>query len=191
MSNKKDRINDLLTFINRGEKLKQIMRHSWLSNGRRESVAEHTWRMALMAIVLASELDKKVNLAHTLEIILVHDLPEIIAGDRAAWKARKADKHRLEKEGLQVLTKTLSPPTGKKIMSLWLEFEEDRSLEAHFAQALDKLEVLIQHNQANIKTWRKSEREFSLHYGDETCTYDKTLKSLKDLVRINTAEKIR
>ncbi len=191
MKTQKSKIINLLEFISATEGLKKVMRHSWLSNGRRESVAEHTWRMATMAIVLAPELQNKVNLGHTLEIIFVHDLPEIYAGDRVAWKTKKNDKHALEKKGLQKLIKNLPVATGEKIMLLWLEFEENKTSEAHFAHAMDKLEVLIQHNQANIKTWRESEKEFSLHYGDETCSYDSTLKSLKDLVRVDTANKIK
>ena len=185
------KIKGILSFINETEGLKKLMRHSWLSNGRRESVAEHTWRMAMMALILAQKLQRKVDIGHTLQIIIIHDLPEIYAGDRVAWKKIKDDKHQEEKKGLQKIIKTLPTKTQKMIMNLWLEYEENKTSEANLAHAVDKLEVIIQHNQANIKTWAKSEKEFTLHYGDEFCNYDKTIRTLKNLARLDTAKKIK
>lgn len=191
MKQQSSKTQNILDFIQSLEGLKTELRHSWLSRGRRESVAEHTWRMAMMAMVLAPELTSSINLSRTIEIILVHDIPEILAGDRAAWKKENPNKHEEEKESLLKLTQILPKQTQEKIMSLWLEFEENKTPEAQLAHALDKLEALIQHNQANIKTWKKSEREFSLHFGDEFCQFDKTIKTLKDIVRMDTAEKIK
>ena len=81
MKSSMSKIKGILSFINETEGLKKLMRHSWLSNGRRESVAEHTWRMAMMALILAQKLQRKVDIGHTLQIIIIHDLPEIYAGD--------------------------------------------------------------------------------------------------------------
>ena len=191
MKSSMSKIKGILSFINETEGLKKLMRHSWLSNGRRESVAEHTWRMAMMALILAQKLQRKVDIGHTLQIIIIHDLPEIYAGDRVAWKKLKDDKHKEEKKGLQKIIKTLPTKTQKMIMNLWLEYEENKTSEANLAHAVDKLEVIIQHNQANIKTWAKSEKEFTLHYGDEFCNYDKTIRTLKNLARLDTAKKIK
>ena len=191
MKSSMSKIKGILSFINETEGLKKLMRHSWLSNGRRESVAEHTWRMAMMALILAQKLQRKVDIGHTLQIIIIHDLPEIYAGDRVAWKKIKDDKHQEEKKGLQKIIKTLPTKTQKMIMNLWLEYEENKTSEANLAHAVDKLEVIIQHNQANIKTWAKSEKEFTLHYGDEFCNYDKTIRTLKNLARLDTAKKIK
>ncbi|MBN8999319.1 MAG: HD domain-containing protein, partial [Rhizobiales bacterium] len=67
----------LLEFFALAERLKMELRHSWLSNGRQESVAEHTWLMALMAITLAPTLEHPVDLGHVLKLIIVHDLAEV------------------------------------------------------------------------------------------------------------------
>ena len=74
-------VESILKLMNVAEKLKSVLRHSWLSSGRRESVAEHTWQMALLALLVAKHLEKPVNLEHTLKMILIHDLVEAEAGD--------------------------------------------------------------------------------------------------------------
>src|SRR5512142_1774508 len=73
--------SSLLSFLALSERLKFELRHSWLSNGRRESVAEHSWHMALMAILIHPYLEHPVDLGQALQIILVHDLIEAEAGD--------------------------------------------------------------------------------------------------------------
>ena len=69
-----NQLSGILNCLHQSEGLKRELRHSWLSNGRRESVAEHTWRMALMAIVLHKEVDSNIDISHTLKMIIVHDL---------------------------------------------------------------------------------------------------------------------
>lgn len=186
------KLRNLLDFIHEVEKLKMVMRHSWLSNGRRESVAEHTWRNATMAMVIAPELEEKVDIGHTVQMILVHDLAEIYTGDRPAWKSKDINKSTLEAKGLNQLTEKLSSSLRQQITSLWREYEKNKTPEAHLAKAVDKLEVLIQHNQASLKTWNKTERkkEVALYHGDKFCEYDPTIKALKDLVRKDTLKKL-
>lgn len=74
-------IKKILKFLALSEKLKSELRHSWLSNGRRESVAEHSWQMAIMSMLIHPHLEKPVDLEKTLKMILVHDLVESITGD--------------------------------------------------------------------------------------------------------------
>lgn len=74
-------LSQIHEFVRQTEGLKKLLRHSWLSDGRQESVAEHSWRMALMAMTLHRELDFEVNIAKVLKMIIVHDLAEILAGD--------------------------------------------------------------------------------------------------------------
>ena len=188
---KKTYLPQLLDFIKMSEGLKTLTRHSWLSSGRRESVAEHTWRMAMMVLVLVPELQLTYNLDKLLTMILIHDVPEIEAGDTPAFK-KHTNKHALEKKALVALTVNLPVVTRQKFMELWLEFEANQTIEAQIAHALDKLEVLIQHNQAATKTWSKKERtpQYSIYYGDEFCEFNQTLKLLKQLVRVDTAQKL-
>lgn len=162
-------LRQILTFLHQSEKLKTELRHSWLSDGRRESVAEHTWRMVLMAILLRPYLEERLDLEKVLTMIVIHDLGEIKAGDIPRMdKPDKKQRKLNEKKAVEEITKLLPPDLGEKIKNLWLETEERRSPEAKFVNALDKLEVLIQHNEADISTWSEEKKEFSfnLHSAD-------------------------
>src|SRR3989344_3092774 len=121
MSNK---IKQILSFLHQAEKLKTVLRHSWLSNGRRESTAEHIWRMALMAMLFYKHLQKNnlPNLEKVFKMVLVHDLTEIYAGDVPAWKKGKATRYKEEKNALQKLINPLSKTEQSDLMSLWEEF---------------------------------------------------------------------
>lgn len=180
-------ISNILQFLHASEGLKRELRHSWLSDGRRESVAEHTWRMALMALTLYREVDPKLSIEHILKMIIVHDLGEVYAGDYQVYgKAVPENKHELEDEALEKLIKLLPKETHDEIKSLWLEFEERKSPEAIFAVALDKLEVLIQHNEADKSTYLKGEGEYNLTYADDKVAHSQILKELRELIREET-----
>lgn len=183
-------LKHLLAFLHQTEGLKRLLRHSWLSNGRQESVAEHTWRMTLMAIVLSPYLEHPVNLGHALEMIIAHDLAEIYAGDHHAFEKPLKDKHVREKNGLEKLLRSVDGTTRTKITKLWNEYEQRNTSEAQFAKALDKLEVLIQHNEANLSTWDPREWEFNLVCADEYVAFSETLKEFRELLRDETKKKI-
>jgi putative hydrolase of HD superfamily len=172
----------VIDFLHQAEKLKTILRHSWLSSGRRESVAEHTWRMALMAMLLHSYLDKEVDLLKTIKMILAHDLAEINYKDNPAFKKLPHDMVAQERKSLSKLTRSLPRSLGIELMSLWEEFEAGISAEAHFAKALDKMEVLLQHNEADIKYLTKKEFAFNLEYGIEHCSYDNFLQNFRAIM---------
>lgn len=180
-------IPNILNFIHASEGLKRELRHSWLSDGRRESVAEHTWRMALMALTLYREVDPNLNIEHILKMVIVHDLGEVYAGDYQVYgKAVPENKHELENESLEKLIKDLPSVTHDEIKALWLEFEERKTPEAIFAVALDKLEVLIQHNEADKSTYLPGEGEFNLTYADDKVGYSEVLKQMRELIRDET-----
>jgi putative hydrolase of HD superfamily len=181
----------ILAFLHEAEGLKKELRHSWLSDGRRESVAEHTWRMALMAIVLQPEVNPALDLGHVLKMIIVHDLGEVYAGDYQVYgKPVPENKHELEAEALEKLLKLLPSHTKQEIFSLWLEFEERSSEAAIFAVALDKLEVIIQHNEADVSTYLEGEGEYNLTYADDNVKHNETLIVFRELIRAETKKKI-
>lgn len=191
---KPQEIKNIVDFIHQTEKLKMVMRHSWLSSGRRESTAEHSWRMALMAMFLHRHLQKnnRPNLEKTLKMILVHDLTEIYAGDVPAWKKKnKTRRHEEEKVGLKKLVKVLPKNLGKSIMDLWEEFEKRTSKEAKFARALDTLESHFQHNEAQLKSWNKG--DYAIHFvrGVKENSYDPFLKNLLTLGHREAKSKIK
>lgn len=170
--------NSLIRFLHEAEKLKSVLRHSWLSSGRRESTAEHTWRMALMAILLHPYLKKKPNLDKTIKMVLVHDLVEVYAGDVPAWSKHRQEKSKDEQKAIIKLTKSLSSKQAKEIKQLWMEYDNDKTLEAKFARALDRLEVKLQHQEADVKFLNKTEIKFNLTAGQKQCEFDPFLKQL-------------
>ncbi len=184
-------LKEILGFITKAEKLKCEMRHSWLSDNRQESVAEHTWRMALMAILLKDKLKSKVQLEKVLKMVIIHDIVEIEAGDVAATTiikdpSLKQSKHEKEIKAIENVKQELGQGLGDEFYDLWYEFEEKKTLESKFANALDKLEVQIQHNHAPMDTWE--EIEFSMVYMmGKHVSFDENLAEFKDLV-VNQAE---
>lgn len=187
----KRNVSAILDFLHKSEGLKRLLRHSWLSDGRQESVAEHSWRVALMALVLASKLETLVDLERVLSMIIIHDLAEIEVGDYHAFKGEIQDKLKREYEALRRLTKNLGWKSQEQILRLFREFAEQKTAEAKFVKALDKLEVLMQHNQADIKTWDEREYDFNLVYADKETSFSQALSSLRELIRQDTKEKIR
>lgn len=183
-------LKQILKFIQKAEELKSLMRHSWLSTGRRESVAEHSWRVALLAMVLASEMENKLDIGKVVMMLTVHDIAEIEAGDHHAWRPKLKNKTKLERTGLKKLVKNLPQKQQKEIIALWEEYEAKKTPEAKFAKAVDKLETIDQHNLADIKTWNKKEYSYNLVHGQEESKYSKTVQAFKKLIDVQTRAKI-
>lgn len=185
-----ERIVDALTLA---ENLKTELRHSWLSNGRRESVAEHTWLMSLAAILMAPHLEHSVDLGRTLKLIAVHDIAEAVTGDIPSFEdsARKDTKLADETAAMERIRAMLPAASGDLMLSLWREYEDGETAEAKFARAIDKLEVQHQHNLAALDTW--TEPEFGLVYTkmDRECSHDDALRTLLAVVRSRSERKMR
>jgi putative hydrolase of HD superfamily len=185
-------IRTILDFLALSEGLKRELRHSWLSDGRRESVAEHSWQMALMAILIQPHLEQPVDLGRTLEMIVVHDLVEALIGDVPYFETgeRKLLKRQKEAQAIEDIRGRLGPPVGNRIRALFLEFEERATPEARFAGALDNLEVQIQHNLADFSTW--TEAEYSLIYEkiERPCDHDPFLRALCKAIQAVAEEKL-
>lgn len=178
-----------LDFCHQTEGLKKLLRHSWLSDGRQESVAEHSWRISLMVMVLGSSF--KVDIGRAIKMALIHDLAEVYAGDSWAFQGGQKNKHQLEEAGLAKIVAKLPLGVKKEIRLLWQEYELCQSEEAKLVKALDKLEALIQHNESSVKTWDEREYAFNFYYGNEHCEDNPLLKSLRKLVKEETRRKIK
>jgi len=140
-----------------------------------------------MALALYREVDPKLNIEHILKMVIVHDLGEVFAGDYQVYGQKVPEnKHELEDKALEKLIKYLPYDTHDEIKSLWLEFEERKTPEAIFAVALDKLEVLIQHNEADKTTYLPGEGEYNLSYADDKVAHSGVLKQLRELIRNET-----
>ncbi|HEX6588517.1 MAG TPA: HD domain-containing protein [Longimicrobiales bacterium] len=136
----------VLEFLRSAESLKTHKRTAWTSAGERESVAEHTWRVALMALVLGDELGG-LDVGRLLRICIIHDLGEAIGGDVPAIEPASSGKAQSERRDLLTLLSPLPPRMRDEITALWDEYEAAVTPEARAAKALDKLETIMQHNQ--------------------------------------------
>jgi putative hydrolase of HD superfamily len=140
----------VLEFLRSAEKLKNVTRSAWTSAGTPESVAEHTWRLCLMALVL-SERVGPVDVGKLLKMCIVHDLGEAISGDvPAIYQNPAAPKSDAERRDLLLLVQPLPADIRAEIGALWDEYERAESAEAKIAKALDKLDTIVQHNKGRI-----------------------------------------
>lgn len=174
-----------LDFLKIAENLKMELRHAWLSNGQRqESVAEHSWRLALMALRFYDRLDQPVSLEKSMALALIHDLGEAHAGDIFVLdlQTTEAQKNKYQNElaGLVKIKNLLGDANGEKIFSLWHEYENQETYESQFIKALDKIEVFIQHNEAPLSTWEEREKVmvFQEKWMMKYCEFDSFLKQL-------------
>jgi putative hydrolase of HD superfamily len=175
-----------LDFLLVAEKLKMELRHCWLSNGiRQESVAEHSWRLALMCFRYASKLDQPVNVEKCLKLAIVHDLAEAKVGDTPVFHCNsKAAKFELENSAMLELKQFLNDKNGDEIYDIWHEFEMQKTSESKFVRALDKLEAFIQHNESPLSTWEEREKRmiFQRKWLKQYCEYDSFLNALCNAV---------
>ncbi|MEP3296772.1 MAG: HD domain-containing protein [Lentilitoribacter sp.] len=164
----------LRKFIQDCEQLKKETRHSYLSDGRHESVAEHVWRTSLMALLLRPYIRMEIDHYKLICILVVHDLIEIYAGDVAKTDQDldpniRALKVQRERSAAQLIKSKLPACVGENIISLWEEYENGHSNEAKLAHAIDKLEAQLQHNEAGIKTWVPEEFHYAFQLPEHTC----------------------
>ena len=151
-----DRIERQLSFILEIDKLKRVLRRTLVADGsRQENSAEHSWHLALMAVLLAEHAPEGADVERVVRMVLVHDLVEIDQGDTFCYDADamvgKEERERLCAERVFGL---LPPEQGAELRALWDEFEEGRTPEARFANALDRLQPLLQNLETEGGTWR-------------------------------------
>jgi putative hydrolase of HD superfamily len=183
----------IIEFLRLAERLKTELRHSWLSSGRRESVAEHSWQMALMALVAHRHLEHPVSIDRSLRMILVHDLVEAVVGDVPVFEKgiRKEEKAKMESAAIERIRLMLDPSSGGEIHELFLEYEAAQTPEAKFAKALDKLEVQFQHNVADFSTWEEIEYDLVYTNMDRYCAHDRFLQELCAEIQRDAERKMR
>lgn len=156
-------LDGVLTFLRSAERLKDTLRTSHTSSGRSESVAEHTWRLCLMAALLRGEFPV-VDFSRLVRICIVHDLGEAVGGDiPAVAQVAAAPKAEQERRDLESILAPLPEPLRAEMLSLWDEYEAAATPEARVAKALDKLETILQHNQGRNPP--DFDYEFNLGYG--------------------------
>lgn len=142
-----DEIKGVLAFLREAERLKSVIRSGYTSTGRPESTAEHTWRLCLMATLLADGLGD-IDVARLLKICIVHDLGEALHGDvPAVAQVEGDDRAARERADIETLTQPLDDKRRAEILALWHDYETGASPEGRLAKGLDKLETILQHTQ--------------------------------------------
>lgn len=153
---KDERLTRQLDFIIEIDRLKQVLRRSPLADGSRlENSAEHSWHLAMMAMVLVEYANEPVDITRVLKLVLVHDIIEIDAGDTYAYDTNgNHGKAERELRAAERLYNLLPPDQAVEFRALWDEFEARHTAEARFANAIDRLMPLI-HNYLNEgSVWR-------------------------------------
>tara|TARA_Y100001972_G_scaffold119141_1_gene160065 strand:+ start:4210 stop:4770 length:561 start_codon:yes stop_codon:yes gene_type:complete len=184
-----EKLVDILEFLKNAEKLKDTLRSGYTSSGKQESVAEHTWRLCLMAILFHGQYYPHLDLAKLLKMCLIHDLGEALNGDIPAPEQEgKPSKTVDERADLMEVISPLPNSLQKEIMDLWEDYESASSDEAKLAKALDKLETLIQHNQG--KNPHGFDYAFNLEYGKQYTSFDEIMARLRELIDEETRGKV-
>lgn len=153
----KDRLKRDIEFILELDKMKSIIRQtSLIDNSKREDDAEHSWHIAVMAMVLSEYANDEIDVCKVIKMLLVHDLVEIYAGDTFCYdkEASKSKKQR-ELEAADKIFGILEEDKGRELRSLWEEFEEMETKEAIFAAAMDRLEPIFSNYYSGGGTWVK------------------------------------
>ena len=150
------RLAQQVAFLVEADRLKTIIRQTPLvDNSRRENSAEHSWHLALAAIVLAEHAPATLDLKRVLEMVVVHDLVEIDAGDTFAYDPTgHLDKEAREQAAADRLFSLLPADQASHLRANWEEFEARATLEARFANALDRFQALLQNMGAGGGSWR-------------------------------------
>ena len=150
-----ERVQKQMEFIVEVDKVKQIIRQTYLADAsRKEDDAEHSWHLALMAVLLKEYSNEEVDLAKVIPMVLIHDLVEIDAGDTYAYDDAGAEtKEDRETKAADRIFGLLPADQGKYFRELWNEFEAYETAEAKFAHVLDNCQPLLLNDASNGRSW--------------------------------------
>ncbi|WP_025663873.1 HD domain-containing protein [Aquimarina megaterium] len=174
-----ERLLKQIEFIKEIDKIKYIQRQTKLFNSdRRENDAEHSWHLAMMALILGEHSNAPIDILKVLKMVLIHDIVEIDTGDIFIYDTVK--NHTNTEEELKSAKRIfgiLPEEQSKELIEIWLEFEEGKTNEAKFAKTLDRFEPTLQNDSNNGGTWRDFDVEYEKVY-EKTKTINKGSNSL-------------
>lgn len=179
---------ELLEILSVAERLKCNTRHCYTSSGRHESVAEHSWRISLMAMLLTDEFPE-ADMNKVIRMCLIHDLGEAFTGDIPTFDKTDADTE-TEDRVLANWVATLPDAARKEFTQLLSEMDALETLEAKIYKALDKVEAIIQHNESDISTWLPLEYDLQLTYGVDNMKFSPYFQALRAQIDDWTRRKI-
>ena len=182
-------IDKVIRFIKEIENLKSVTRTAWTKTGRRESTAEHSWRLAMLLMVLREDF-KDLDIDKAIKMSLVHDLGELYDGDISAKLQNDNDnKSYMEEKAMRRMLTTLPDGISEKIYDLWKEYNECSTKEAKLVKAMDKLETIVQHNQGDNP--EDFDYEFNLQYGKQYFMDNEILEYMRYIIDEDTKESIK
>ena len=179
---------EYLEILHVAEKLKDTPRHCTTTKGKPESVAEHSWRMSLMAMLLRREFPD-VNMDRVVDMCLIHDLGECFTGDIPAFIKTDSDRA-VEDNLLAQWVSSLPSEVSNDLKSLYDEMEAQETKESKVFKAMDKLEAVIQHNESPLYTWADNEYELNKTYAFNTVEFSEWLTDLRKEILKDTMDKI-
>ena len=180
----------LLAILTQAGKLKTTPRHCFTAPDRAESVADHSWRIALMAMLLTGIPEfQELDMDRVIRMCLIHDLGESFTGDIPTFLKSNADGEK-EDALMDRWVAGFPQPQRQEWQGLLKEMDAIETPEAKLYKALDKLEAVISHNESDISTWLPLEYELQLSYGKENVSHSPYLSSLSETIDWWTREKI-
>ena len=177
-----------LDILTQAGKLKTVTRHCWTAPDRAESAADHSWRIALMAMLLRDTFPE-ADMDRVIRMCLIHDLGETFTGDIPSFYKTGADETR-EADLFDRWVAGLPEAAAREFAGLLQEMAALETMEAKIYKALDKLEAVITHNESDIATWLPLEYDLQLRYGEENVAFSSWLRELKAQINADTRQKI-
>ena len=182
-------IDKVIRFIKEIENLKSVTRTAWTKTGRRESTAEHSWRLAMLLMVLSDDF-KDLDIDKAIKMSLVHDLGELYDGDISAKLQNDNDnKAEMEEKAMRRMLTILPENLAENIYDLWKEYNECCTKEAKLVKAMDKLETIVQHNQGDNP--EDFDYEFNLQYGKQYFMDNEILEYMRYIIDEDTKESVK
>ena len=179
---------EYLEILHVAERLKDTPRHCTTTKRRTESVAEHSWRIALMAFLLRHEFPE-LDMDKVTDMCLIHDIGECFTGDIPTF-IKTDDDRETEDSLLNRWVRSLPEELSKDMSALYKEMDEQETKEAKIYKSLDKLEALIQHNESPLNTWADNEFDLNKTYAFDTVAFSAWLTELRKAILEDTLEKI-
>ena len=184
------RPEEFLRILTQAARLKMTMRHCYTDSDRKESVADHSWRIALMAMLLTGVDEyRELDMDRVIRMCLIHDLGESFTGDIPTFEKTDSDTE-AEDDLFLNWVMTFPEPQRTEWAGLLEEMEALNTREAKLYKALDKLEALISHNESDLSTWLPLEYDLQLTYGQENMQFSEYLKAFRALIDAWTIDKI-